>query len=162
MAKPQYLLLSDVDGLGLKGEVITARPGYVRNFLLPQELVVRATVHTLRKQEKLRQERAAQALIDSKEAEALALQLGTTELLVTVKVDPEGHMYGSVSALDVAQLLKDQGVEVERRYIQLPRPIKATGVHRISFKLKEGIPASCQLTIAPELANSQETSTPVS
>jgi large subunit ribosomal protein L9 len=157
MARPQYLLLSDVDGLGRKGEVITARPGYVRNFLLPQELVVIATVHTLRKQEKLRQERAAQALVDAKEAEALALQLTTADLLITVKVDPEGHMYGSVSVLDIAQLLKDQGVDVERRYIQLPRPIKVTGVHRISFKLKEGIPASCQLTISPESATPQET-----
>ena len=162
MAKPQYLLLSDVDGLGRKGEVITAKPGYVRNFLLPQELVVVATVHTLRKREKLCQERAAQALIDTKEAEGLALQLSTAELLIVVKVDPEGHMYGSVSALDVAQLLKDQGIDVERRYGLLPRPIKTTGVHRISFKLKEGIPASCQLTIASELATPQETPIPVS
>ncbi len=59
-------------------------------------------------------------------------------------------MYGSVSALDIAHLFQEKGLPVERRYIQVSRPIKETGEHKISLKLKEGIPASCKLRIIPE------------
>jgi len=148
--KQQLLLLQDVDSLGKKGEIVTARPGYVRNFLLPQNLAVVASTNTLRKQERLKAERAKQAEIDSKEAALLAKQIESISLEIRVKVDPEGHMYGSVSAADITQLFQDQGLPVERKYIQLNRPIKETGVHKISLKLKEGIPVICNLSIIPE------------
>jgi len=148
--KQQLLLLEDVDALGRKGEVVTAKPGYVRNFLLPRGLAAVATTNTLRKQERLRSEREKQAIIDRQESEALAKQLEETFLEIRVKVDPEGHMYGSVSAADVAQLFQEKGVNVDKKHVQLTKPIKATGVHKITVKLKEGIPAICQLTIIPE------------
>jgi large subunit ribosomal protein L9 len=148
--KHQLLLLEDVDALGRKGEIVTAKPGYVRNFLLPRGLAVIASPNTLRKQETLRAEREKQAVIDRQEAETFAKQIESIALEIKVKVDPEGHMYGSVSALDIAQLFQEKGLPIEKKYIQLPRPIKQTGPHKISLKLKEGIPASVQLTIIPE------------
>ena len=148
--KQQLLLLQDVESLGQKGDVVSARPGYVRNFLLPQGLAVVASANTLRKRERLRQERAQQAVVDRKEAEDLAKQVESLILETRVKVDPEGHMYGSVSGLDVANLYQQNGLPVERRYIQLPRPIKATGAHKIPLKLKEGVNATCTLHIIPE------------
>lgn len=148
--KQQLLLLQDVDSLGKKGEIVSARPGYVRNFLLPQNLAVIASPNTLKKQERLKIERAKQAEVDTKEAQILAKQIETAVLEIRVKVDPEGHMYGSVSALDIAKLFQDQGLAVERKYIQVTRPIKETGVHKISLKLKEGIPVLCNLSIIPE------------
>lgn len=148
--KQQLLLLQDVDSLGKKGEIVTARPGYVRNFLLPQNLAVVASPNTLKKQERLKSERAKQAEVDTREAQILAKQIETAVLEIRVKVDPEGHMYGSVSALDIAKLFQDQGLAVERKYIQVTRPIKETGSHKISLKLKEGIPVVCTLSIIPE------------
>lgn len=148
--KQQLLLLQDVDALGQKGDVVSAKPGYVRNFLLPQGLAVIASTNTLRKRESLRQERAKQAVIDRQEADELARQIESLILEKRVKVDPEGHMYGSVSALDVAQLYQQNGLPVEKRYIQMTRPIKETGVHKIPMKLKEGVPATCTLHIIPE------------
>lgn len=148
--KQQLLLLQDVDSLGKKGEIVTAKPGYVRNFLIPQNLAVVASANTLRKQERLKAERAQQAEVDSKEAAILAKQIETTVLEIHVKVDPEGHMYGSVSAVDIAQLFQAQGLAVERKYIQVTRPIKETGVHKITLKLKEGITVICNLSIIPE------------
>ena len=148
--KQQLLLLEDVDALGKKGEVVTAKPGYVRNFLLPKRLAVVASANTLRKQERLRNERAQQAIIDRQESEELAKQIETISLETKVKVDPEGHMYGSVSAADIAQLFQERGLPVERRNIALNKPIKETGVHKLSIKLKEGIVISCDLTIIPE------------
>ena len=151
--KQQLLLLQDVDALGKKGELVTAKPGYVRNYLLPQGFAVIASANTLRKQERLRVERAQQAIIDQKEAQELAQQVESIILETRVKVDPEGHMYGSVSAADIALLFQEQGLPVEKRYIQLTKPIKVTGVHKIALKLKEGVPCSCSLHIIPEGLN---------
>lgn len=148
--KQQLLLLDDVDALGKKGEVVSAKPGYVRNFLLPKGLAVVASANTLRKQERLRAEREKQAVIDRKESDELAAQIATVSLEIKVKVDPEGHMYGSVSASDVAQLFQERGLPVERKYILLSRPIKVTGAHKIELRLKEGVTSSCSLTIIPE------------
>lgn len=148
--KQQLLLLEDVESLGKKGELVTAKPGYVRNFLLPKKLAVVASMNTLRKQEKLKEERAKQAIIDQKESEELAQQIESILLETKTKVDPEGHMYGSVSAGDIALLFQQQGLPVERKNILLTRPIKETGVHKLSLKLKEGITATCTLTIHPE------------
>lgn len=148
--KRQLLLLQDVDGLGKKGDIVTAKPGYIRNFLLPQGLAIVATPNTLRKQEHLRAERAKQAIIDRKESEGLAIQIEATSLETRVKVDPEGHMYGSVSAADIAQLFKEKGFAIEKKSVLVPKPIKETGVHKISLRLKEGVTASCELKIIPE------------
>lgn len=148
--KQQLLLLEDVDALGRKGEVVSAKPGYVRNFLLPRGLAVIASTNTLRKQERLRSEREKQAIVDRQESEALAKQIEEVILEIRVKVDPEGHMYGSVSAADVAQLFQEKGVNVDKKNVQLNKPLKVTGAHKLTIKLKEGIPANCQLTIIPE------------
>src|SRR3990167_9075399 len=88
--KQQLLLLKDVDSLGKKVELVTARPGYMRNFLFPQGLAVVATENTLRKQERLRKERAEQAVIDRKESEEMAILVEGAVLEIFVKVIPEG------------------------------------------------------------------------
>jgi large subunit ribosomal protein L9 len=148
--KQQLLLLEDVESLGRKGEVVSAKPGYIRNFLLPKGYAVIASANTLRKQERLRAEREKQALIDRKESEELAAKLEGISVETKVKVDPEGHMYGSVSAADIAQLLQEMGFPLEKKNILVTRPIKETGAHKISIKLKEGVPVSCMLQIIPE------------
>jgi large subunit ribosomal protein L9 len=148
--KQQLLLLQDVEALGKKGEIVTAKPGYVRNFLLPQGFAQVATKNTLRKQERLRAEREKQAVVDRKESEELASQVEGTTLEIRVKVDPEGHMYGSVSAADIAQLFQEKGLPVDKKAVLVNKPIKVTGAHKISLKLKEGIAATCVLSIIPE------------
>lgn len=148
--KQQLLLLQDVDALGQKGDIVTARPGYVRNFLLPKGFAVIASKNTIRKQEALRAERAKQAIVDRRESEELAIQIEGTSLEIRVKVDPEGHMYGSVSAADIAQLFQEKGLPVDKKSVMVNKPIKHTGSHKISLKLKEGVTATCQLSILPE------------
>ncbi|MEN9654963.1 MAG: hypothetical protein RL235_1075 [Chlamydiota bacterium] len=148
--KRTLLLLEDVDALGKKGEVVTAKAGYVRNFLMPRGFAMPASPNVLRKQEKLRAERAKQAVIDKRESEELSAKIETLTLETRVKVDPEGHMYGSVSAGDIALLFQEQGYSLEKRSIQLPRPIKETGVHKLTVRLKEGVTAVCSLHIIPE------------
>jgi large subunit ribosomal protein L9 len=148
--KNQLLLINDVDDLGRSGDVVSVKPGFARNFLIPQKKAVFATKGTLRMQEKLKAERAKQAVIDKREAEELAARIEGMVISTTVKVDPEGHMYGSVTVFDILELLKKEGFELERRSVQVPAPIKEIGAREINLKLKEGIPAKFTLRILAE------------
>jgi large subunit ribosomal protein L9 len=157
--KQQLLLLEDVESLGKKGEIVSAKPGYVRNYLLPKGYAVVASPNTIRKQERLRKERQQQALVDRREAEALAREIEGLTIETRVKVDPEGHMYGSVSAADIAQLFQEQGIPLDRKNVLVTRPIKKTGSHPLSIRLKEEVLASCTLLILAEGAISAPIST---
>lgn len=149
--KNQLLLLEDVDGLGRSGDIVTVKSGFARNFLLPQKKGVVAEKHLVRLQEKLQEERAKQAVIDKKESEALAKQLDDKVLATSVKIDAEGHMYGSVSQQDIVSMMKEQlNIELDKRNVLLPKPIKKLGAHEIELKLKEGIPAKIALEISAE------------
>lgn len=153
----KLLLLVDVEALGRSGDIVNVRPGYARNFLLPQGLAVIANKHALRMQERLQEERRKQAVIDKAEAETAAVAIKDLTLTTIVKVDHEGHMYGSVTALDVAGLLQEQaGITVEKRFIQLPHALKETGVHTIKVKLKEGVTSSFVLKVMSEAELAQE------
>lgn len=152
--KQQYLLLADVEDVGRSGEVISAKPGFARNFLLPQQKAVIASPHTLRMQAKLQEERAQKALVDRKEAEALAAKIEGMALSITVKVDAEGNMYGSVGATDIIELFAKEGHPMDRRNIGLQKPIKQTGDHQMTLKLKEGVTCGYILHIMGELAQS--------
>lgn len=146
----QLLLLEDVKGLGRKGDIVVSKPGFARNYLVPQKKGVVVTTHTLRMRAKLQEEREKQGRLDKAESEALANVIGGKVLTTEVKVDPAGHMYGSVSAHDIVKLLEDEGVTIERHYVVLVHPIKVTGEHSIELRLKEGIVTSFTLKILPE------------
>ncbi|HEX2578919.1 MAG TPA: 50S ribosomal protein L9 [Rhabdochlamydiaceae bacterium] len=150
--KQQYLLIDDVEDVGRSGELISVKPGFARNYLLPQQKAVPASAHALRMQAKLVEERAKKAAIDKKEAEEQATKLGGLVLKITVKVDPEGHMYGSVGASDIIELFAKEGITVGKRNIGLNKPIKATGIHPMTLKLKEDVTCAYSLEIIGEQA----------
>jgi large subunit ribosomal protein L9 len=147
----KLLLTEDVEDLGHKGEIVNVKPGYARNYLLPQGFAIIADKNALRLQERLREERRQKALVDKKEAEETVAQLEGLSVVTIVKVDHEGHMYGSVSAGDIVRLLEEQAqLVVEKRAVQLKHPIKETGVHTISLRLKEGVNGSFALKVMSE------------
>jgi large subunit ribosomal protein L9 len=147
----KLLLIEDVEELGRSGDIVSVRPGYARNYLLPQGFAVPADKRALRMQARLKEERLKRAVEDKKESEELATRLAGVVLSVVVKVDQEGHMYGSVSALDVVHLLKNEtGIELEKRSVQLKHAIKETGTYPLVLKLKEGITADVTLKVIPE------------
>ncbi len=148
--KQKLLLIEDVDGLGRSGDVVLANAGYVRNFLLPRKKAVIASPYTLRRQNELKAEREKKAVKDKEEALILSSKLVGITLHTEVKVDPEGNMYGSVAAMDIARMLQEQGFNVEKRHIILPMPIKTVGTHEINIRLNEGVAAAVTLEIAAE------------
>ena len=153
----QLLLLEDVPNLGRKGEAVTVREGYARNFLIPQGFALIATAATLRRQAKLKEERRKVAEQDLKESQEMAARLNGETLAFSVKVDHEGHMYGSVSAIDIIELIKMQvGIELDKRLVQLKHPIKETGAFDVTLRLKENVVAIVHVKVIPEehVANS--------
>lgn len=150
--KQQYLLIEDVEDVGRSGELIFAKPGFARNYLLPQEKAVPASAHTLRMQAQLQAERAEKAAVERKNAENLAAKIQGMALTITVKVDPEANMYGSVGPSDIIELFAKEGIEVDRRSIGLTKPIKVVGAHPLTLKLKEGVTCGYTLHIIGELA----------
>lgn len=147
----KFLLIDDVGDLGRSGDIVSVKPGYARNYLLPKRLAVIADKNTLKMQEKLQEERRKKAATDRKDAEELAKHLESVVLTAMVKVDEEGHMYGSVSALDIVHMLKEQqNMEIEKGSVQLKHPIKTTGIHTVELKCKEGVMASFTLKVMTE------------
>lgn len=148
----KLLLLADVDSLGRSGEIVSVRPGYARNFLIPHGYAVIADARTLRMQVKLQDERQKKAASERKESEEFAAKLEGIALETVVKVDHDGHMYGSVTAQDIQHLIEQtSGIHIDKKSIQLAHPIKKTGTHTIQLKLKEGVVVeSIILNITPE------------
>lgn len=147
----KVLLLEDVEDLGRKGEVYQVRAGYAYNYLIPQQFAMVADKASLKKQARLQEERRQKAEIDKNESEKMAAQLQGETLETSVKIDHEGHMYGSVSQLDILHLIKlKTGIDLEKRMVQLKQPIKEVGVFSIEIRLKEGITSSVTLKIVPE------------
>lgn len=148
--RQQLLLIDDVDDLGSSGEIVSVKAGYARNFLIPQKKAVIASKETLRMQERLKKERAIKAEKDKKEAEELATIIQGKVLSIDVKVDPEGKMYGSVAARDIVELFAKEGINIEKKFVQLKHPMKEIGAFEISLRLKEGVMTTCQLKIVAE------------
>lgn len=157
----KLLLIEDVEDLGRSGDVVSVRPGFARNFLLPRGMAVVADKGALRMQARLQEAREKKAAEDRAEAEKIAAQIEGVSLSTVVKVDHEGHMYGSVSAHDIAELMQTQAnIEVEKRLIGLKHPIKTLGTHKIAVKLKEGIVAHITLKVMSEEGQEAEEAAP--
>ncbi len=156
MKKEKLLLMEDVYGLGKKGQIVQAKPGYFRNFLWPKKKAIIADANTLRMQEKLQKEREEKAKEDRKLSQGIAEKLTQIDFAISVKTDPEGKMYGSVSATDIVALLSEKDMPVERHCVKLGKPIKQVGSYRITLLLKEEVTAIVKLTISPEDAAIKE------
>jgi len=147
----KLLLITDVENVGRSGEIVSVREGFARNFIIPRGLGVKADQNALRRQSALQEAREKQAVQDKADSDAQAKALELITLETEVKVDAEGHMYGSVAQQDIVRFLAEQhSIEMEKRCIQLKLPIKKLGAHRIEFKLKEGVEAFCTLKITGE------------
>src|SRR5215831_965196 len=135
MAHTQVLLREDIDNLGARGEIVRVKAGYARNYLPPRNLAVEATANNVRQ---IEGEKAALAKREAKEratAESQGTQLQKLTLTFERKVGEAGVLYGSVTSMDIAHELKEQGYEVDRRKIVLREPIKRFGNYNVPVRL---------------------------
>ncbi len=145
--KQNLLLLEDVIALGKKGEIVSVKAGYSRNFLIPQGKGMVAHKNIFRLQEKLSEERKKQSVVDRKESEELAKRLESISLSIEVKTDTNGHMYGSVTNSDLVDLFAKEGLTIDKRFIKLVKPIKMLGKHTVLLSLKEEVEVSVSLEV---------------
>lgn len=149
----KLLLIQDVDNLGRSGDIVIAKPGYARNYLVPQGFAVVADKRAIRMQTRLQEERAKQAIVDRADAEKTAEQLTGMTLTIVVKVDQEGHMYGSVSISDIIHKIEEEkGITLEKKFVLLKHPIKEIGDHEVALRLKEGVTSRITVKVVAEEA----------
>jgi large subunit ribosomal protein L9 len=146
----EVILKSDVDHLGLRGEVVNVARGYARNFLLPRGLAEVATPALVKELEKRDQQRARHEAQSVDEARAIATRLEALELRFDVNAGPTGALFGSVTATNVADRLWEQEkIRVDRRKLDM-ETIKRIGRYRVGFEVFTDVVASLRVTVAPE------------
>lgn len=150
MAHKQVLLREDIDNLGARGEIVRVKAGYARNYLLPRRLAVEATSSNVKQ---IEGERAALAKREAKErssAELQADQLRNLALKFERKVGEAGVLYGSVTSMDIAHELKEQGYEIDRRKIVLREPIKRFGNYAVPVRLHRDVTVELPVKVLGE------------
>ena len=129
------VLLKDVDNLGTAGDVVKVKPGFARNYLIPQGIALRASKQNLAISEERKRVIRNRAGKAQKVYIALSNSITKTELTIEVQVGEEERMFGSVTSQDIHQALLDKGISVDRHAIQLEEPIKALGVYNVPVKV---------------------------
>ncbi|HEU4800577.1 MAG TPA: 50S ribosomal protein L9 [Gemmatimonadales bacterium] len=145
----EVILRDDVTSLGKAGELVRVRPGYARNYLLPQGLAYEATAGNRKRIEAETRARSARLATEKSGAEEFAARLRETPLTLTGQAGEEGKLFGSVTASDIAEKLKASGIEVDRRKIELPHPIKTLGEHVVAVRIHPEVPAEVRVTVVP-------------
>src|SRR2546428_4956580 len=150
MAHKQVLLREDIDKLGARGEVVRVKAGYARNYLLPRRLAVEATVNNVRQIEGERAALAKREAKDRSSAELQAGQLSSLTLKFERRVGEAGVLYGSVTSMDIAHALKEQGYEIDRRRIVLREPIKRFGNYTVPVRLHRDVTLELPVSVLGE------------
>jgi|SRR5690348_12860390 large subunit ribosomal protein L9 len=146
------ILLERVENLGQMGQVVKVRPGFARNFLLPQKKALRATKENLAYFEKQRAQLEAQNLTRKKEAEEVAEKLNGLKVVLIRQAGESGQLYGSVSARDLSEAVTDAGFTITRGQIILEKPIKTLGL----FPLKVVLHPEVSVQVTANVAQSAE------
>ena len=143
----QLILREDVDKLGKSGELVNVKDGFGRNFLLPRKLAVLANARNIRQLEHEKAVIAARQAKLKAGATAQASALGGVKLTVPRKVGEHDKLFGSVTALDIAEALSALGQKVDRRHIRLPEPIKTLGAHEVEIHLHHDVVAKISVEV---------------
>ena len=142
------ILCQDVPSLGKIGQVVKVKEGYARNYLIPQKMVFPATPANLKR---IEQEKNKRIELDKKakeEALALAEKLAKVSLTVTVEVNDLDKLYGSVTELDVAKGLKEEGYAVDKKDIIFEKPIEELGIFEVGIRLHKDVTAKVRVWVA--------------
>ncbi len=146
----EVILKETIDNLGLEGEIVIVKPGYARNYLIPQdkaEVVNKASLARLKRQQQVINARREK---EKKSAEGLAAKLESKALTITRRVGEGNRLFGSVSTKDIADKLAENGIMINRRFILLTDPIKNIGETTVKIKAGYQMNASLSVIVIPE------------
>ena len=146
----EVILREDIKTLGRAGEMVRVKPGYARNYLLPQGLAYEATEGNKKRIAAETRVRAARNQAEQAEAERAAATLREVTLTLSGKAGEEGKLFGSITSQDIADALAQQGHTVDRRRIELEHPIKTTGSHTVTVRLHPEVHADVRVSVVAE------------
>lgn len=151
----QLLLVQTVEHLGQQGEVVAVKPGYARNYLLPQGLATIATDHHKRMIEKhrTRLEEIQKARMAGLRTQAE--ELGKQSITIEANANEEGHLYGSVGPNEIAAALKGAAVTVTADMVRLQGPLKELGLYTVKVHLGQGVDADLKVWVVPSVSDSE-------
>ncbi len=146
----KVILKDDVKNLGRMGDTVSVKTGYARNFLFPKNLAAEASEKNVKQLEALKKQLAMKAIKIREDALAVAGRLNAITLNLKAKAGEEGKLFGSVTAMDLEEAIKAQGVNVDRKKIVLEEPIKRLGTYSIQIKLYQDVNALITVNVEPE------------
>ena len=148
---PEAILLQDVETLGEKGAVVDVSKGYLRNYLVPRKLAEPATKGAVEAAQR-RREAADRALQEATaKAQENAALLSKTVLTIPHQAGDDGRLFGSVTAQDVADAIRDaRGIKVDKRKIHLDDPIKTVGTHMVTLEVSDGVTATVKTMVVEQ------------
>ena len=146
----KVILRSDIPKLGKQGDVKNVSGGYVRNYLIPRNLVIEANPANLKlwEKEKVKIEKQKNEVVSK--AKELAEKIEKTSITITVKVGEGGKLFGSVTSADIAKVLNDNGFSIEKHDIILEEPLKEVGVYAVDVKIHPEVIARPKVWIVEE------------
>jgi large subunit ribosomal protein L9 len=146
----KVLLCDDVEKLGWLGDVVEVKPGYARNYLLPQGLAKIPTEANIKALAEEKGRRAAERKLARNRQEALAKAVAGAEAVIAAKANELGHLFGSVTEKDIAKNLRDQGFEISDAMVQLSEHIKEVGTHEVALKIAADLTAKISVVVVSQ------------
>jgi large subunit ribosomal protein L9 len=146
----EVILRTHVDNVGKRGEIVKVADGYARNYLLPRKLALPATDGNKKHVERERKIVEAREAQEKGQAEGIAARLAGVDIAIARRVGDTEQLYGSVTAVDIADYLKTQGFEIDRRKLILPEPIKTLGNHNVPLKLHREVTVPLTVKVVKE------------
>lgn len=143
----QVILQEDISSLGKAGEVVTVKPGFARNFLLPQKKAVLANVGNMKTLEHFRKVATAKQAKLKADAEQRASGFRGMQLTIAAEVGEEGKLFGSVTANDIVSKIREQGQTIEKTQLQLKEHIKQAGTYSVDVKLHSEVIVPVTVTV---------------
>ena len=146
----KVILREDVTNLGRSGEIVAVKDGFGRNYLLPRKLAVLASDKNVRQLEHEKSVIAARQAKLKAGAVETAKKIGAVSVSIARKVGEQDKLYGSVTALDIAEALAAKGTQVDRRHLHLAEPIKALGTYEVELRLHHDVTAKVKVEVVAE------------
>jgi len=150
MSQLKLILREDVPNLGEAGDLVSVKPGYARNFLIPKGKAIFATDAGMKQLEHHKRVVEEKLLKELDSLKAVHKKLEKLTIEVTARAGEEGKLFGSVTTVQIVQLIRENGVEVDRRRVGLSEPIKALGKYKVPVKLHRDLIAEVLVVVSPE------------
>ena len=145
----KVILADDVRGVGHRGDTVTVKPGYARNYLFPQGLAWEATTANMRRLSEEKKKYDAKTLHEKGLAEEVARKVEGLKIVIAKKAGEGDVLYGSVTPSDIADALAERGIEVDRRRVEVAEPIKRLGEHTVHVRFHRDVVAELTVEVQP-------------